>query len=115
MSFLSRFSPLPAIRDLRFFLSQRSKHELWFGILAIILTGAILVGLQVDSKFERPYKREITYFENWPENRTDAEIIAKQKVDQVAKEKRDAELKALQEKRRAEFKRVDDALESWGI
>ncbi|RHW17763.1 hypothetical protein D1610_10085 [Sphingomonas gilva] len=115
MSYFSRFSPLRAYRDLRLFLSYRSKHELWFGIAAIVITGTILAGFVVDSRMPRPYKREIIYFDNWPANRTDAEIIAKQKVDQAAREKQKAENDRILAERRAKFKKVDDALESWGL
>ena len=38
VSYLARFSPFRAVADLRVFLSHRQPHELWFGILAIVLT-----------------------------------------------------------------------------
>lgn len=115
MSFFARFSPLRAYRDLRTFLSYRSKHELWFGIAAIVFTGSILAAFVHDSRIPVPYKREITYFDNWPSNRTDAQIIAKQKIDQVERDKQKAELEERRAARQAEFKKVDDALERWGL
>jgi hypothetical protein len=115
MSYFARFSPARAYRDLRLFLSYRTKHELWFAIAAIVITGVILSGFVVDSRMPRPYKREIVYFDNWPTNRTDAQIVAKQKIDQVAREKRKAENDKILAGRRAQFKRVDDKLESWGL
>jgi hypothetical protein len=115
MSYFARFSPIRAYRDLRLFLSYRSKHELWFGIAAIVVTGVILSGFVVDSRMPKPYKREIVYFDNWPANRTDAQILAKQKIDQAAREKRKAENDKILAARRAQFKKVDDALESWGL
>lgn len=115
MSYFARFSPVTAIRDLRHFLALRSKYEIVFFFLSLFLTGMILWGFQIDSRVERPYKREIIYFDNWPSTRTDAEIVAKQKADQPEIDRKRAELKAWQEKRKAEFKKVDDAMNSWGI
>lgn len=116
MAYFARLNPLRAIRDLRRFLAYRSKHELWFGLVSVVLTAAILVALQLDSRVPPPeYTREITYFDNWPADRSDAEIIAKQKIDQVAKDKKDAELKAWRENRKAQFKKIDDQLDSMGF
>jgi hypothetical protein len=115
MSYFARFSPIRAYRDLRLFLSYRSAHELWFAIAAIVVTGVIISGFVVDSRMPAPYKREIVYFENWRADRTDAEIIALQKIDQAAREKRKAENDKILAERRAQFKRVDDKLESWGL
>lgn len=113
---LARFSPMRAYRDLRLFLSYRQRHELVFLALAIVVTGVVIAGFYVDSRIEKPYKRpEITYFESWPAARTDEQIKAQQAIDQVKKERRLAELKALQEERKAEFKRLNDKLERWGL
>jgi hypothetical protein len=113
--YFARFNPFRAIADLRLFLSHRQPHELWFGILAIFLTGLILVGFVKDSHVPRPYKSNITYVESWPLSRTDKEIIAQQKIDQVAREKREAEIRAAQERTRAQFKRIDDKLKAYGL
>lgn len=115
MNFFSRLSPLRAVRDLRVFLSQRQPHELWFLILALTLTGLLLIGFVKDSRVAPVYKRDIVYVEQWTLDRTDAEIIAQQKIDQVAKDARMAEFKARQDKRRAEFKRLDDKLNDLGF
>jgi hypothetical protein len=116
VSFLSRFSPIRAWRDLRLFLSHRERHELIFLVLAMGVTGVVLAGFYYDSKIERPYKPpEITYFESWPENRSDEAIKAQQVIDQAKKEKRLAEIERRQAERRAEFKRLNDKLERWGL
>lgn len=116
MSFLERFSPLRAWRDLRLFLSYRQPYELVFLALAVVVTGVVIAGFYVDSKIEKPYKRpEITYFESWPATRTDEEIKAQQAIDQAKKDKLMAEFKARQEERKAEFKRLNDKLERWGL
>lgn len=116
MTFLERLSPLRAWRDLRLFLSYRQPYELVFLVLAILVTTVVIAAFYVDSKIERPYKRpEITYFESWPSSRTDEQIKAKQAIDQVKEDKLRAELKAKQEERKAEFKRLNDKLERWGL
>ena len=115
MSYFARFSPFRAVRDLRFFLSLRQPHELWFGILAVLLTGLMLYAFVLDSHEDRVRKRNIIYVENWPLSRTDREIIAQQKIDQAKREKAEADLRARQEKLRLQFKRVDDQLKAYGI
>lgn len=115
MRYFSRFSPFAAIRDLRLFLSQRQPHELWFGILAILITGLLLVGFVKDSHVERPYKPNIIYVEQWRDDRTDAQIVARQKVDQIALDARRAELERRQRERQAQFKRLEDKMKAWGL
>ncbi|PCD02366.1 hypothetical protein COC42_13105 [Sphingomonas spermidinifaciens] len=116
MSFLERISPLRAWRDLRLFLSYRQPYELGFLALAIVVTTVVITAFYIDSNIERPYKRpEITYFESWPSDRTDAQIRAKQAVDKVEEDRLRAEFKARQEARKAEFKRLNDKLERWGL
>jgi len=115
MSFLRFFSPLRAYRDLRFFLAKRRPHELGFFALSLAITWTIIFFLMLDSKFTKAYHRDIVYVQQWPANRTDAEIIAQQKIDGPI----EAKAKADQEKREAEvrasFKKVDDKLKKFGL
>ncbi|WP_315762894.1 hypothetical protein [Sphingomonas sp. Y38-1Y] len=116
MSLLARFSPMRAWRDLRLFLSYRQPYELGFLALAIIVTAIVILGFYADSKMERPYKRpEITYFQSWSADRTDEQIKAQQAIDKVKEDRLRAEFKARQEERKAEFKRLNDKLERWGL
>lgn len=115
VTYFSRFSPVRAIRDLRFFLAQRQRHELIFLFLSIFITAMLLAGFYVDSRVERVYKRDIQYFDSWSLNRTDAEIVAKQKVDQAAREKRLAKIRAKELERQRSFQRLDKSLERWGL
>lgn len=116
MTFLSRFSPVRAYRDLRLFLSHRERHELVFLALAMVVTTVVISGFYYDSRIEKPYKRpEIIWVDSWPESRTDAEIKAKQAVDKVEQDRLRALLKQKQEERQAEFKRLNDKLERWGL
>jgi hypothetical protein len=115
MTFLKRFSPVAAYRDLRFFLAARKRHEIGFLALALALTLLILWAFVKDSHFEKPYERNIVYVEQWPITRTDAQIRAQQKIDQAKRNIEKAELEKKRQKRQAEFKRLNDKLESWGF
>ena len=115
MSFFGRFSPVRAYRDLRFFLSQRHPVELVFLMVAVGITGFFIYAFARDDYVPVPYKPNIIYVEQWPANRTDAEIIAQQKIDQAKQEAEQAEFERERAKRQAEWKKIDDKLKSWGI
>ena len=70
MPSLQTLSPLRAIRDLRVFLSARQPYELIFLALSLMVTTALIAGFVHDSYEERPYKRNIQYFESWPLTRS---------------------------------------------
>lgn len=115
MNFFSRMSPVRAYKDLRFFLAGRQPYELGFLVLAMAITGFLIYGFYRDSNVAPTYKRDIIYVEQWAATRTDAEIRAQQAIDGPIKAKALAEQKAKQDKRRAEFKKLDDQLNRWGI
>ncbi len=104
-----------AYRDLRFFLAQRQPYGLGFLVLAIAITGFFVFAFMRDSSVPVPYKPNIIYVEQWPVDRTDAEIVAQQKIDQAAKEKVLAAREAERKKNQATFKRLDDKLNRLGI
>lgn len=115
MNFLARLSPLRAIRDLRFFLAQRQPYELGFLALSMVVTTAIIAGFVKDSRVEKPYKKNIVYVEQWPATRTNAEIVAQQKIDQVVRDKEKAEQLRREKELQAEFKKLDDRLKAVGL
>lgn len=115
MAFLRFFSPVRAYRDLRFFLSNRQRHELWFLALSLVITLAVIWAFQKDSHFDKPYERNIIYVEQWPITRTDEQIKAQQKIDEAKRTIQRAELEKRRKERQAEFKRLDDAMERWGF
>lgn len=115
MGFFSRFAPLRAYRDLRFFLSQRQPYELWFLIAALMVTGFLVYAFAHDSYAEREYHPTIIYVEQWPADRTDAQIRAQQKIDAPIKARALAEQKARDAATRASFKRMDDKLTDMGL
>ncbi|MEH3045832.1 hypothetical protein [Sphingomonas adhaesiva] len=115
MTFLSRMSPVRAWSDLRFFLSTRERHEWWFLVAAIAITAFLIFAFAHDSYMEKEYKPQIVYVQQWRLDRTDAEIVAQQKIDQVKKDADEAEARKKQDENRAAFKRLDDKLTRMGI
>ena len=106
---------MAAYRDLRFFLGNRQPHELWFLIAALMVTSFLVYAFARDSYAEPVYKPNIIYVEQWPADRTDAQIVAQQKIDAPIKAARLAEQKKREEETRASFKRLDDKLKAMGI
>lgn len=115
MSYFGRFSPIRAYRDLRVFLGSREPHELGFLVLAMAITGFLIYAFEKDSTMAPEYRRDIVYVEQWRADRTDAEIRAQQKIDGPIKAKRVADEEAGIARRRAQFKKVDDAMNRWGL
>jgi len=114
---LKNFSPVVAYRDLRLFLATRRRHELWFMALSLAITLLVLFVFFKDTStgMDKPYERNIIYVEQWPITRTDEQIKAQQKIDQAKKHIQQAELEKRRKAKQAEFKRLDDKLESWGF
>ena len=115
MTFLSRMSPVRAWSDLRYFLSTRERHEWWFLLAAIAITAFLIFAFAKDSYMEKEYRPQIVYVQQWRLDRTDAEIVAQQKIDQAKKDKDEAVLRKQQDENRAAFKRLDDKLTRMGI
>ena len=115
MNFLRFFTPMRAYRDLRQFLSLRRPHEIVFMTLSIALTWLIIFYMIHDSKIVREYRPNIIYVQQWSANRTDAEIVAQQKIDGVEQTKEEEAQKKREAETQAEFKRLNDRLKKWGI
>lgn len=115
MSYFARFSPVSAYRDLRLFLSYRKPYELGFLALALVVTTLVVAGFVHDSHAEKPYRKNIIYVQQWPADRSDAAIVAQQKIDQVIRHKEKAELERQQKELQAQYKRLDDKLKAMGL
>ncbi len=115
MKLLKYLSPLRAVRDLRTFLRLRHRYELGFMFAAFFVTLMIVAALFKDSYFEKEYKREIIYVQNWRADRTIEEIIAQQKIDEAKRLKIEAERKKKADARQREWKKIDDRLNALGI
>lgn len=116
MSFFSRFSPIRAFGDLRAFLRSRKPHEVGFMVLSIAITWTVILVFSRDTNIKPDYvEPEIIYVRDYAANRTDAEIVAQQKIDLPQEQARAKALTDAQRKRQEEFKRLDDKLKSWGL
>jgi hypothetical protein len=96
-------SPRAAFADLRAFLSHTSREQRIGAILAVLATTIIVIEFFVDSKINTAPPPRVVEVQLYSSNRTDAEIIAQQKVDQA---KRDA---AAKEKQR-QFQKLEKEL-----
>lgn len=115
MHFFSRLSPVRAYKDLRRFFADRGPVELGFLVVAMGITLTLIWAFAHDSNIESEYRPDIIYVEQYTLNRTDAEIIAQQKIDDAAKQQRLAEQRKRDAERQAAFKRLDDKLKSAGL
>jgi uncharacterized membrane protein len=113
--FFSRMNPLRAYRDLRDFMVGRGPQEFWFLGAAIAITMFFIYAFVKDSHAVKAYKPDIIYVQQWKLDRTDAQIVAQQKIDQVQKDKDLAELKKRQAATQAQFKKLDDQLTRMGL
>ena len=95
--------PRAAIADLRAFMSHRSREQFIGAALAILVTMIIVIEFLVDSKINTAPPPTVVEVQLYDSNRTDAQIVAQQKVDQT---KRDARLK---EKQR-QFQKLENEL-----
>ena len=113
-SFLGRYNPFRALLDLRRYLGTRKKYEILilFGslMLCILIVGAFAAGSTVQREWRRP---TIIYVQSWRADRSNAEIVAQQKIDGEKKRIEDAKQKKEDDERKAAFKRLNDKLSPW--
>ena len=113
--YLSRFQFRRSWADLRLYLGTRQPHQLGFFCLAIAATAATLGAFVIDSHFEPTYHRDITYVQQWRADRTDAQIVAQQKIDGPIEARRRAAEKRELDANRAGFQKMQNALDAWHI
>ncbi len=96
-------SPRAALADFRAFLRQRGREQ-WIGAaLAVLVTIIIIIEFLVDSQINTAPPPRVIYVQQYDANRTDAEIVAQQKIDQAAKE-------AAQKERQRQFQKLEKQL-----
>jgi hypothetical protein len=113
MSFFRHLSIPRAYRDVRRFLLTRKPYELWFLIASMAITMLIIVAFDIDSNIKPEYHETIIYVQSWPLNRSEAEILAQQKIDMAKKAKEQAEIDKAEKERQAEFQRLQNATAPW--
>ena len=96
-------SPRAAFADLRNFMRQRSREQVIGAALALLATAIIVIEFLIDSKINTAPPPQIIYVEQWNANRTDAEIVAQQKIDQ-------AEREAAIKERQRQFQKLENQL-----
>ena len=108
--FLRPARPKALIADIqRVWNSSTSRYKLVFGAAAFGVTSLIVTGFVVESRWGvLPEGPQIVYAEDFPANRTDAQIKEDQWADARAR-------RAAAEERQKEWKKVDDALSRYGF
>ena len=100
--------PSVAFNDLRDFLRQRPRHQWWAGILAVLIPMATLAAFFIDADMSAQPRPDIVYVNNWPADRSDAEIRAAQ---QAAAERREA----IRVERQRQFRELQKQARQVGI
>ncbi|WP_343344605.1 hypothetical protein WJT74_10565 [Sphingomicrobium sp. XHP0239] len=108
MSFFRSFSPRATFADLASFVRSADRDHVIGITLAVLVTGIIVVLFTVDAKVNTSPGRSVQYVELYDSDRTDEEIVARQRADAEAINERARE-------RQEEFQQIDDALERAGI
>lgn len=78
--------PRAALADLLAFLRQRSREQVIAALLAVLVTTIIVIEFLVDSNINTAPPPQVVYADSWSLNRTDAEIVAQQRIDQARKD-----------------------------
>ncbi|MDO6413868.1 hypothetical protein Q4F19_05700 [Sphingomonas sp. BIUV-7] len=100
--------PKELLADLRGLFSVGRRHKLVFGAMAVGMTSIIITGFVLESRHGVLPGASTIYAADWSANRTDAEIIKQQKIDQKVVDTYKAE-------KRRQFQKVDDAMTRWGL
>jgi hypothetical protein len=112
---IGRFQFRGALADLRYFLRHREPHQVYIAMGAVALTALTIAAFVVDSRFEPDYHPDIVYVQQWPLSRTDAQIIAQQKIDYVIKARRLEAEKRAAAQRQAGFQHIQNAMDAWDL
>ena len=101
-------SPRVLWADLRAFWAGRPRHQWVAALLALVVPVGILTAFYFDARTNILPGEQIMFIDSWRADRSDAEIVAKQKADRAARE---AALRA----RQREFQKLDESLNRMGI
>ena len=108
-------SPKAAWRDLKAFFKQPAAHKLGLALLSatipLVLVALFYLG-QVPMEYRPP---KIVYVENFDPKRTDAEIIAQQKIDAKRRAAEEAERQRILEANRKPSKDMEKKMDEWGL
>ena len=107
--FLTLINPLTAVRDLRNELVQPRPHRWPLMGVAAASTFAVFSVIYQEGSVGMPRPPEITYFESWLGDRSDAEIIAGNVIATNKRKAREAEQAASAERVRQMYKTLGRA------
>jgi hypothetical protein len=96
-------SPRAVFRDFLSFVRQREREHVIGASLAFLVTLIILLIFLIDPKVNTAPPEQITYADIYPANRTDAQIIADQKKDAVARA-------AFKKEKQRQFQEIENKL-----
>ena len=82
-------------------MRQRSREQVIGASLALLVTAIIVIEFVVDAKINTAPPPQVIYVDQWPANRTDAEIAADQKKNQAEKE-------AAQKEKQRQFQELEN-------
>ncbi len=100
-----------AFSDLVAVLRQRVAHRWLFIALAIGIPGLFIIGFIAQFTVEKDYHPpEVIFFKNWNANRSEAAIKAQQALDAPQERAERAEIKAFEEKRKAQFRKLAEQM-----
>jgi hypothetical protein len=94
--------------DLRAFMRDRPRHQWVAAMLAVMIPMGILLGFYVQTYMQAQPRPQVIYVNNWPSDRSDEEIRAKQQAD-LARER------AVQAERQRQFQRLEKQAKRFGI
>lgn len=109
MSFWKNVSPRRAVKDLREQFIRPQPHRWRFIALSAAVTGSIFLVIFQQGDRGPPRPPEVIYFPNLLPGRTDAEIIAANKLATDEAKRLEAEEEASRERIRKMYKAVGDA------
>lgn len=80
------FGKLFPLDDLRSFLQSRSKVQLWAAGLSVGITILVMTGFLIENRsgYMKP-DPVLVYFQSWPENRSEDEVMAQQATELAAR------------------------------
>lgn len=112
---LALFQPRRAFLDLKAFLGRRRRHEAVTASVALALTALIMYGFFWETTIPREYHREITYFRQWPASRSEADVIAQQRIDAPTEARRRAEAAQAEQAQLAANRRLLNRMDDIGL
>ncbi len=116
MSILPRpSSPKVALRDLITFFRTRTRHQVGIALLSITIPFFFIALFYVDQVPMEYRPPKIVYVQKLDPNRSDADIIAQQKIDAKQRAAEEAERQKILEANRRPFKELDKKLDEWGL